>query len=324
MAMLCRSPFAPPSLPGIVVGCGQCGPCRAKRQMTWVHRIMLETLDHKDNSFWSLSYETEHLTFVKGTEHVVDVAGVQSRVGVGTLNRADYVLFLKRLREAFEPAKFRFFIVGEYGEKKWRPHYHVILFGFPRCERGMTIRDPATGAPVPERCCKWCKMIHAKWGMGNVYGGDVTPASARYCAAYTLKKMTKPDDPRLSGRHPEFARFSLKPGIGVNAMYDVASSLLQYGLDKKTDVPTHLRHGKALMPIGRTLRGKLRKFIGREDETPQKVLDDMAERLSLVRAAAFNDSVSFTETVKELMSPDYLNWEAKRLIYSKGNGNEKV
>lgn len=302
MTLICRNPFVPPGLK-IAVGCGQCGPCRAKRQMTWVHRIMLEALDHKDNSFWSLSYSDEHLKSVDA---------------VPSLNRTDYVLFLKKLRNAFEPLKFRFFIVGEYGETKWRPHYHLILFGFPRCNRGQTLRDPVNNAPDAANCCQWCRMVHEKWGMGNVFGGDLTSASARYCAAYTLKKMTMPDDPRLAGRHPEFAQFSRRPGLGVNAMFDVASVMMEEGLDSNVDVPTFLRHGRSLMPLGRTLRGKLRNYIGREDETPPEVLKNLEEEMSLMRLASFNDSVPFRETVKMFSDQDYANWEARRLLYKQG------
>ena len=44
----------------------------------------------------------------------------------------------------------------------------------------------------------------------------------------SVQKMTAKDDPRLSGRPPEFCRMSLKPGIGADAMWDVASDFRRF------------------------------------------------------------------------------------------------
>lgn len=99
--------------------------------------------------------------------------------------------------------------------------------------------------------------------------GTFTPDSAQYVCGYTVKKMTSWDDPRLEGRHPEFSRKSLKPGLGAGVMIDLAARIARTPvLNDQEDVPTALRHGSKLLPLGRYLRAQLRKELGREYEAP--------------------------------------------------------
>lgn len=81
--------------------------------------------------------------------------------------------------------------------------------------------------------------------------------------------MTSPDDSRLNGRHPEFARMSLRPGIGADAMAILAAQLhSDSGLDALVntgDVPRSLKIGRKSIPIGRYLRQKLREEMGMPD-----------------------------------------------------------
>lgn len=73
---------------------------------------------------------------------------------------------------------------------------------------------------------------------------------------------------------------SNRPGIGASAMWEVASELMRHGLDVELDdVPTGLRHGRRVMPLGKYLRRILRERIGRDPQAPQAVLDQMAEEM---------------------------------------------
>lgn len=115
-----------------------------------------------------------------------------------------------------------------------------------------------------------------------------------------MKKMTRDSDPRLEGRLPEFATMSLRPGIGHDAMYDVAAELMKYGLeDRLEDVPKELQHGMKKWPLGRYLRRKLRVMVGKSEKTPEKVLEKMAEEMRPLRESAFEASESFASKVLE-------------------------
>lgn len=188
--------------------------------------MILETLTHEASSFVTLTYDDEHLP--EG----------------GNLYPRDTQLFFKRLRKKLDPIKLRYYLVGEYGDRTQRPHYHIALFGVPMSAY-QTIADA--------------------WPYGMIDVGSLTFESAAYIAGYVTKKMTAKDDPRLEGRHPEFARMSTNPGIGGKAMDDLANVMMtKHGskmLAELGDVPTVLKHGGKSMPLGRYLRRKLREKL---------------------------------------------------------------
>lgn len=246
---------------------------------------MLEALQYKDNAFVTLTYDN------KALPHVGGLRGVWTGdEPLQTLVPKDLQDWLKRYRKILEPVRIRFYAVGEYGDESNRPHYHVAVFGGPCCLRGHTERD-RSGAI---RCCEVCRTVQSTWQLGGVFVGSLTQDSAQYIAGYVTKKMTAKDDYRLRGRHPEFARMSLRPGIGQSAMHEVASQLMRFNLDQsQPDVPSVLRHGSRLLPLGRYLRRNLRRMIGKDEKTPQAVLDAMAEEMRPLRVAAFDASTSF-------------------------------
>lgn len=145
-------------------------------------------------------------------------------------------------------------------------------------------------------------MVSAAWQKGFVYVGTLERGSANYLAGYVTKKMTSAGDERLKGRHPEFARMSLRPGIGGDAMWDVSSVLLEHSLDKRlVDVPSGLRHGSAEKPLGRYLQNKLREQIGRRHGVPDEVLEELDAEMLPLREAAKNseDNPSLASRVVE-------------------------
>lgn len=225
---------------------------------------MLEGNLHASSVFVTLTYSDSNLPLNSSPTHG----------DLPTLNPIDYRNFLKRLRKATAPSKIRFYLCGEYGNKTWRPHYHAVIFNYPHCSRGQT-KQTITGQPDPENCCPACRLMFQTWGMGLIYMGALETSSAQYCSGYVTKKMTKRQDPRLLGREPEFARMSLKPGIGADFMHEVASTMLTHDLDQtEGDVPVSLRHGSRQLPLGRYLRKKLRVAIGRDEKTPQHIIDE--------------------------------------------------
>lgn len=193
---------------------------------------MMESTQHAQSLFVTLTYSEDHIP-----------AGA-------SLQPRDLQLWLKRLRSAIAPAKVRFYAVGEYGDKTQRPHYHVALFGLP-------VRVPLDKHSQTCEC-----VLCASWSMGLVHVGAITMESAAYVASYTVKKMTQVTDPRLAGRHPEFARMSLRPGIGHGAMAAFSEALLDKSSGeirlREHDVPSVARSAGRLWPLGRYLRRVLR------------------------------------------------------------------
>lgn len=290
---LCANPYTQ----GVhVYGCGRCMPCRIQRRRIWEHRITLETNLLPDNSFLTLTYSDQALP-VNGT-------------GLGTLEPKHLQDWLKRLRKGFKEHistltllrskqfpllhsagstprlndSLRYYAVGEYGDETFRPHYHAAIFGLPTCSNVLTRK--------PYCQCTTCHLVRTTWGHGQIHVGTLEPASARYLAGYIEKKMTRNDDPRLQGRHPEFSRMSLKPGIGYNYMHEVASTLMQFNLEDTAqgDVPSSLRHGTRTLPLGRYLTRKLRTLVGKLEGAPDETIQARAEEMRPLQEAARNSA----------------------------------
>lgn len=228
---------------------------------------MLEAAQYGDNTFCTLTYDDDHLP------------------GNNSVTPRELSLFIKRLRKSSDD-RVRYFACGEYGDESGRPHYHLALFGFSGCEFGITRAKKGT-------CCDQCELVKRAWGKGQILLGSLEPQSAAYIAGYIVKKWTRKDDARLGGREPEFARMSLRPGIGLGMMHELASTLLQHRLDERMiDVPLSLQHGMAKWPLGRYLRRKLRTFIGRDVNAPAQVLAAQEQELQVMREAAWLDKRS--------------------------------
>lgn len=187
--------------------CGRCIGCRLERSRQWATRILHESQMHEENCFITLTYSDEHLP----ENHSLDYTHFQ--------------LFMKRLRKHFEPKKIRFFMCGEYGGKKGRPHYHACIFGvdfddkliFQKNKQGQAIYSSQT--------------LENLWGKGFCTIGDLSFESAAYVARYVMKKITGKDaEEHYSAfvdkntgelisdqpRVPEFCRMSNRSGVGAN------------------------------------------------------------------------------------------------------------
>lgn len=156
----------------MVVPCGKCSFCSATRRSDWATRLEYEARLHVCKQFVTLTYANPHLKW---------------KHGVPQLDKRDLQLFFKRVRKA--GMRLRYYAVGEYGSKTFRPHYHVILFGDVSPE---VIRDA--------------------WPLGQVHIGTVTQASIQYTLGYIVNKSWK----HTTGRVPPFSLMSRKPGLGAN------------------------------------------------------------------------------------------------------------
>lgn len=245
--------------------------------------------------------------------------------GLPTLDPKDLKNWLKRFRAAIAPLRIRFYAVGEYGGETFRPHYHAAIYNYEMCRNGRTLKDVRTGRPLPQRCCDVCRLVHNTWSVdgehiGDVDLGELNDESAQYVAGYTTKKMTAADDSRLLGRYPEFARMSLKPGIGAGFVPFIADAINVLSVDlvaEQGDVPSALRHGTRIMPIGRYLRRKLRMEVGLAPEAPQSTLDQAKAELQPLRDRAFENSRSFKKEVLEEYDNKVKSLVNKHNIYKK-------
>lgn len=178
--MNCTSPVHTRS--GQIYPCGKCPNCRARDRQIWVFRLRMEYQSCNFGLFVTMTYDDEHLPS----------DGVSKR---------DVQLFMKRLRKLLN-VKYvnpysrtcRYFIVSEYGDHTFRPHYHALLFF--SVPRENDIYD----------------MIEGAWQNGNIQFGEIEEGSIVYCTKYCLKGSDVPE-----GKNKNFRLVSkMNGGIGVN------------------------------------------------------------------------------------------------------------
>lgn len=257
---------------------------------------MLESQLHPDSCFVTLTYEEEKLP------------------PGGTLDPKHTQRWLKYLRRELSPRKIRFFLVGEYGKQTGRPHYHAAIFGLASLEED---------------------KVRNTWLHGNVHVGELTIESAQYIAKYVTKSLTVPDNDKnrkfreekcqlLENKHPEFARMSLRPGIGADAMSVVAAAVSGLPLatlnDWDGDVPSVLMHGKKKLPLGRYLRRKLREKLGRSPDAPESALQKYGTEMRVMFEDAFKDKEIPKTSLKNVLvyknKQKVLNIEKRSNLYN--------
>jgi len=192
--------------------CGGCEGCLLERSRQWAVRCMHEAQLWEKNCFITLTYE--------------DPPPWNSLV------HSDFQKFMKRLRKRFKGDKeyiddrtgksshpIRFYMAGEYGSARGRPHYHACIFNFA-FEDLKFLRRTNSGSDLYRSA-----QLESLWPYGFSSVGDVTFESAAYVARYVMKKQNQDIDVHapvdletgeVIERLPEYNRMSLKPGIGAN------------------------------------------------------------------------------------------------------------
>lgn len=203
-----------------------------------------------------------------------------------SLEKSHLQKFFKRLRKQLT-SKVRYFAVGEYGTKKGRPHYHVILFtNGELAEKGKhsvvhskgrliktLIESPIDKAWTNPETKEPIGIVQTQV-IEDTEGGE---KAARYTAGYCLKKLTT--DERIHdvypNRKPEFSCCS--KGIGTGSARIIANALRAHdisikGTGRKSDIGKTsgiymVRIGEKKYPLGRTLREKVISQLGGDTRT---------------------------------------------------------
>lgn len=199
--------------------CKKCLHCRVNKKSEWVSRLVLEAMCHPVSSFITLTYNNDHLP-PRGDLHPPDLAG-----------------FFKRLRARVHylgGPRFRFFAVGEYGEREKRAHYHALVFGI-----GLT-HD----------------LVDSCWGKGFVTVSEGNYGRMAYVSGYVVKKFKS--ESRYEGRVKPFIRVSNRPGLGVPAVAALARLVTKEHMEFG-DVPRAWVHEGKQRPLGRLIRQRLRQ-----------------------------------------------------------------
>jgi hypothetical protein len=191
------------------VSCRNCWQCRNNRVNDLVGRCIAETKT-------SDQVLAVTLTYAGDTTHAQ------------TLVYKDVQDFLKRLRKT-KGRKVRYIVAGEYGTKKGRAHWHIILF--------------INGTPVPVAKTKkdrlpnevyfaLTKQDRILWSPWSDYHGTVFVQLPDYGSfAYVLKYCLKDLEAKNSRSH---LAMSKKPPLGYQWFVDLAQAHVDAGIAPQT------------------------------------------------------------------------------------------
>lgn len=177
------------------VACKWCWSCQKNRVNDLVGRCLLEQAASDWSCALTLTYDDKKLDHPAQTK---------------VIHKDDAQKFLKRLRKTL---KIRYLVAGEYGTKKGRVHFHLILFG------------KGNPPPWPEG---QCHIIQWQYGHSFV-DWSVSEKSIRYIAKYLLKGA-KRKKTRFDNRYnKEWVSYSTRPIMGENFIRDLAA---QYAAER--------------------------------------------------------------------------------------------
>lgn len=168
--------------------CGKCLGCQSKKTNEWALRCTHEAAQYDKNCFITLTYSDEYLPANGGLDH------------------SDFQKFMKRLRKHFTGTKIRYFMCGEYGSLKERPHFHAIIFGIDF--EDMELLHTNQKGNILNYTSKTLSKL---WPFGFHTIGPVHYGTVKYVAKYSMKRLEE-NGIDLNGRRPEYRRMS--QGIG--------------------------------------------------------------------------------------------------------------
>lgn len=177
---------------GLTVGCGTCPVCKMRRSREWSLRLKMEAAGYNKDEicFSTLTYDDSH---------------VPVKDGLTTLYPRDMKNFMKRLRRRIH-YPIRFFGVGEYGSRTFRPHMHLLVFGLKKKD--------------------W-HFIDDAWRRGFVCNKSFYNETCGYVAQYIQKKLFGKDV--YGSQVPPFLRCSQSPSIGEDYFWKNVDTICQQG-----------------------------------------------------------------------------------------------
>lgn len=167
----------------ILAPCGKCFVCRKKRVSQWVLRV---THEYQSNYADTPMY---FVTLTYNNDNYVNPS----------LNIADAQKYIKRVRIDFQrkskskrPVKY--LLVGEYGFKSMRKHFHLIVLGIPK---------------------EYSYLLEEKWDFGFSCVKYCNINTVRYLLKYSFKQHFIDRSEFLNlGLYPPF--FSCSKGFGLD------------------------------------------------------------------------------------------------------------
>lgn len=234
------------------VPCGKCYECVKRRRNDWYIRCRIESMNRPYVYFTTLTYS-----------QVDDV-----------LRKRDIQLFLKRLRSY--GIRTSYLIVGEYGERKGRPHWHALFFADVEIDVKLLIKAWQGGKECEPNTAGFVKHEKIR-----------SKKSIRYIIKYLYKYV---------GTDPKFELLvSKNPAIGKSFL----GSQVLYLTYRKTNITVDGR--TTVLP-----RYYKRKFYDDYPEIKEEINSELAAKVAENTERELNELAA--------LYPELAQWKLKKLL----------
>lgn len=302
----------PVSIAGSFYGCGHCEPCVAKAMTLWANRLVLESECHTHSSFVTLTYNPAFRPLECNYDHIQK--------------------FMKRLRDALSDRRviaetvlgkgyvsvpapaIRYFLTGDYAQRKWTPHYHMALFGLDNRMYIEWTKGENDWLTVKE-------FLQRVWHYGLVDVQDLSGGSARYIVGYVSKKMLMHRLPEYRGLAPMKARMSSGTALGHDFILDAhVTCEKQFPLISKRyretgELPPAARKRIRKIFFGRTLMEVSRGMAG---------VPDIVDELRKSNLRSYQAASNFSTLIEKFPKLDVLNCKDMALTMCKYIADESA
>lgn len=207
-----RPTFTPEG--SITLPCGTCTECLTKRTQEWALRCQHEMSQHKANCFITLTYNDQNLPELPAFKQKIH-----------------FKKFMKRLRKTLGSKKIKYMASHEYGGKTFRPHHHLIIFGWSPANQTFLKNTPA-GYPIFRS-----PHLEKIWDHGYSSTAEANTKTAYYVASYALKGKKHQyinDDGEII-----VVSDNMTASNGIGLSY--AEKNLQQLVDSETNIPRYYK-----------------------------------------------------------------------------------
>lgn len=219
----------------ITVSCGKCILCRRKKCREWALKLYHESQYYNKMCMVTLTFRPRFLLTPKW-KTLTKIHKYKKKDGSGkftvkekyeTVISPKYItdvkltgwlvtLFIKKLRKELSKQNrfISYFAVGEHGtQNTHRSHWHIIFFGLSKED----LKSVSIGQSKKNKEIYFSPVIDKLWSYDKIKIGqhtisEVTTATIKYVANYTMKKMYK--NLENEKKYPTIMRASLHNKIG--------------------------------------------------------------------------------------------------------------
>lgn len=266
--------------------CGICIECRTKHAQEWATRCSHEMSLHKENCFITLTYDEENKPSIEDFK-----------------DKVQFQTFIKRLRQSIPNKKIKYIASHEFGGKTFRPHHHIILFGWSPANQTYLKKTPAGYSIFRSQ------HLEKKWQLGYSSVAEANTKTAYYVASYALKgkkhTFTKEDGEIITVRDS----MTCSKGIGLS----YAQNNLQQLIDSEKHLPRYYK--KKLLEENPLLHEQYDERISSIDPRPKTSHERLAKFIISEQQKKLQNE-NFREDTNDKKANDHYK---KILIHNRDN-----